>query len=354
MAYHVIETPDHLHRGLHLFAISNLDRLLSWIDTAKTGPMSLSRVSFDHERDWFLTEIVSRVRPPNPQRRWLATREAQAFFTQHPEFRERKSYRQWDFGASEEEAAIKQKEAEALEQWEREYAEYEVHTDALSLDSVPLNDAVERVRLSCDSGSIDATCDSVASLIDVLYEHGEPPLPLIEGLEAVFELLATGTKSNARLLDTDESEAFEVTDLCRGSFRKNARLGTRGLRLLSPQEFEEFVGELFAQHGLTDVRTTPVTGDDGADIIAFRFQNGERLKYIIQCKRYAIENRVDVQVVRELAGVKMDFNAQHALLVTTSEFTKPARQFAFRGRAKVWGVRLINYKLLERLLALTD
>jgi hypothetical protein len=50
----------------------------------------------------------------------------------------------------------------------------------------------------------------------------------------------------------------------------------------------------------------------------------------------------------------MDLNATHALLVTTSEFTKAVREFAHRGRSKVWGVRLINYKVLQKRFELTD
>lgn len=150
------------------------------------------------------------------------------------------------------------------------------------------------------------------------------------------------------------SRHYEVTEFCRGSFRKLAARSIEELRSMIPVEFESLVAEMLAQHGLQDVQVTPVVADGGVDIIAAHVTEGERLKYIIQCKRNSATNKVSVMTVRELAAVKMDASASHALLITTSTFTKPAREFAKRARTQPWGVRLVNYKLLKRLLDLTD
>lgn len=51
---------------------------------------------------------------------------------------------------------------------------------------------------------------------------------------------------------------------------------------------------------------------------------------LIECKKYSKENHVGVSLVRSLLGVQSDRKANKAVLVTTSRFTKSARQFAER------------------------
>lgn len=98
---------------------------------------------------------------------------------------------------------------------------------------------------------------------------------------------------------------------------------------LSPREFEELVAELFSQQGF-DVELTPETRDGGCDIIVTKNIGGLPFMLLIECKKYAKGNPVGVSLVRNLLGVQGDRKANKAVLVTTSGFTKPARQFAER------------------------
>ncbi|TFZ40197.1 restriction endonuclease [Soehngenia longivitae] len=98
---------------------------------------------------------------------------------------------------------------------------------------------------------------------------------------------------------------------------------------LSSREFEEFVAELFRQQGF-DVALTPETRDGGCDIIATKNIGGLPFMLLIECKKHAKRNPVGVSLVRSLLGVQADRKANKAVLVTTSSFTKPARQFAER------------------------
>jgi len=345
VSYHIIETPDHLHRGLHLFAIHHLRSLLRRIKSAR----DFGRIEFTPDDDWFLKDVLSIVKPHVAKPRWLARKEAKEFFRKYPYLKERPEN---NFVPR----SIEERMAESAweQEWLEEYKDYEISEDLVLDDSSPIIDAIEQVESSIQSKQVEAVCDATASLTAILYEHATPPRHLAEALESIFELLNRGARSDARLLDSDEKEAYEITQLCRGEFRRMASGGVSLLRKLRPTDFENFVAELFAQHGLRDVHTTPVVADGGADVIAYRFQDGNQIKYIIQCKRYSIENRVSVGVVRELVGVKLDLGAAHALLVTTSDFTAPARNFVQRNRSKVWGVRLVNYRTLEKLLSLTD
>src|SRR2546425_12276186 len=85
MAYHILETPDHLHRALHLFAIDNLHTLLSFIEkTCRDWDGENSLASEDH---WLLRTVLDTVRPRPKALRLLARKEAQDFFRMHPALR---------------------------------------------------------------------------------------------------------------------------------------------------------------------------------------------------------------------------------------------------------------------------
>ncbi len=97
---------------------------------------------------------------------------------------------------------------------------------------------------------------------------------------------------------------------------------------LSPRQFEEVVAELLASSGY-DVSLTPATRDGGHDILAVsRDQLGLETAWAVECKRYRPEHPVGVEVVRSLYGVKHGLRLPQALLVTTSTFTRSAREFA--------------------------
>lgn len=98
---------------------------------------------------------------------------------------------------------------------------------------------------------------------------------------------------------------------------------------LTSREFEELVAEVFKQQGYF-VEVTQATRDGGCDIIATRNINGLPFMVLIECKRYGKKNHVGVQLVRSLLGVQSDRKANKAVLVTSSSFTKDAREFAER------------------------
>lgn len=96
---------------------------------------------------------------------------------------------------------------------------------------------------------------------------------------------------------------------------------------LQPRRFEELVAELLRSQGF-DPTLTPTTRDGGRDIIATRSDRLGTLLYVIECKRYAPENKVGVAQVRGIYGVVQAERASKAVLVTTSHFTNEAIKFA--------------------------
>ncbi len=113
---------------------------------------------------------------------------------------------------------------------------------------------------------------------------------------------------------------------------------------IDSREFEEFIADLFKRQGFT-VELTQKTRDGGRDIIAIRSDLGIKSKYIIECKRYTISNKVGVELVRQLYGVQQAEGANKSVIVTTSKFTSGAVDFANKEQTK-WHMGLVDYKTL--------
>lgn len=113
------------------------------------------------------------------------------------------------------------------------------------------------------------------------------------------------------------------------------------LILLDPTQFELRVVQLFKDlHYQVEHRGK--TGDGGVDLTLLA-KDGTR--WVIQCKRYAKHKNVGQPEIRDLFGTMMHENADRASLITTSDFTPKAREFA-EGKP----ITLINGDELIKLL----
>jgi len=66
---------------------------------------------------------------------------------------------------------------------------------------------------------------------------------------------------------------------------------------LTPRQFEEFVADIWRRQFGFEVELTAQTRDSGRDIIAVR-RTDMLLRFLIECKRYAPERKVDIGIVR--------------------------------------------------------
>lgn len=75
------------------------------------------------------------------------------------------------------------------------------------------------------------------------------------------------------------------------------------------------------------VKITQATRDGGHDIIATK---AEPIPFtlIVECKHWGEQHKVDVSVVRSVYGVQTAMQANQSVIVTSSKFTKDAREFA--------------------------
>lgn len=98
------------------------------------------------------------------------------------------------------------------------------------------------------------------------------------------------------------------------------------LRELPSRKFEEVVAELLSRQGyMTEL--TPPSKDGGFDMYAARKDGVVGILFLVECKRYVPPNKVGVEIVRALHGTVDEKNATGGIVVTTSFFTKGAKDF---------------------------
>jgi hypothetical protein len=98
------------------------------------------------------------------------------------------------------------------------------------------------------------------------------------------------------------------------------------MREMPSRKFEELVAELFRAKGY-EVELTPRSRDGGFDVRAVHRTEVGTVLIIIECKRYAAENKVGVEIVRGLYGVVEQKRATKGLIATTSYFSSDATKF---------------------------
>lgn len=112
---------------------------------------------------------------------------------------------------------------------------------------------------------------------------------------------------------------------------------------LSGIEFEQLIANLMVKMGFA-VQLTKVTGDEGIDLVVCKTDPIFGIKAIIQCKCYT-NNSVGQPAIRDLYGVVMSEGANKGILITTSYFTKRAKEFVV-GKP----IELIDGIMLKELL----
>ncbi len=110
------------------------------------------------------------------------------------------------------------------------------------------------------------------------------------------------------------------------------------LNAMSGVEFETYVARLLGNRGFVNVRGTPTTGDQGADLLADR---AGRL-VVIQVKRH--KARVGNGAVQEVTAAVRYYGGTEGWVITNSDYTRAARALAQKNGvtlARVEGQSLI-------------
>jgi restriction system protein len=234
------------------------------------------------------------------------------------------------------------------------------HIDASDLD-VDQVGAEER-QMGAElfyAGEVALECPTCRNAIEVSYEASEYPV----GMPNYYETHAHGARIIQGFADIevhfeDEIYSFEeessiylpsekkiITNLCSGVSELIHEVNKKPAILydIDPRKFEELIAHIFSLQGFS-VQLTKQTRDGGRDIIAIRCDLGIKSKYIIECKRYAPNKPVSVELVRALYGTQMQEGANKSVLATTSRFTQDARSFATEKNNTEWFMDLKDFE----------
>lgn len=110
------------------------------------------------------------------------------------------------------------------------------------------------------------------------------------------------------------------------SLLKRAKDDPKIIDNISSREFEEMVCELLDKQGY-NVKLTKQTRDGGKDIIVVQKSVLGEFCIYVECKKYDKSNPISVKLVRELYGTVMADDATDGMIITTSYFTRDAKEY---------------------------
>lgn len=109
----------------------------------------------------------------------------------------------------------------------------------------------------------------------------------------------------------------------------------RRLQRMDNEDFEHFVADLWERRGW-QTEVSQKSRDKSLDVLAEK-TDPYRQRHAIQAKRYQENNRVGGPKISEYASLRDQFEADAAVVITTSGYTKDARE-----RAETLNVKLID------------
>lgn len=116
---------------------------------------------------------------------------------------------------------------------------------------------------------------------------------------------------------------------------------------MTGERFEKYLAVLFKARGY-QVKSTPTTGDFGADLIL----SSNDSKIVVQAKRY--KKNVGVKAIQEVVSAKSYYSANECWVVTNSNFTEPAKKLAASNQVKLIGRETLMKWMLDLKKTLKD
>lgn len=168
---------------------------------------------------------------------------------------------------------------------------------------------------------------SINELIKYINKIYWNPKELIDALKPIMKYGILGLDGNPLNHNTSQYKSI-ITDIksINGDLINKINKDPKILYQISPRAFEQLVAELLSKQGYK-IELTPYSKDGGKDIYAAKKTDLGLFLFLIECKRYSPHNHVGVEIIQRLYGNVMAENATAGILVTTSFFTKGAKEF---------------------------
>jgi restriction system protein len=216
--------------------------------------------------------------------------------------------------------------------------------DRIILPQLAIADVRQLVEIWASTLRVAWTSKQMSEFIERYTGQSVNPRRILQAVEAMRE--AGGFEDGLRtlqpfvqagLVDTSgrplSSESSEFIEVVSNVQFVNSRLleAVRNkpslVYSIESRDFELLVAELLSNQGFS-VDVTRHSRDGGVDLWIAENRTIGSFKYIVECKRYSPENKVGVKIVREVFGTVQASRATAGIIVTTSYFTRDAKEFA--------------------------
>lgn len=205
---------------------------------------------------------------------------------------------------------------------------------ALLIHKLGLNDQIFHSIISRHMGNMEFTPKDVLSHVIAEINNSNLQGFYLKYNNFLYQY-GNGIDFSANIICPQNKVIVPPKDLIRdvtavdNSLLKKAKDNPRIIFNFSPREFEEMVCELLDKQGY-NVKLTKQTRDGGKDIIVVQKSILGEFCIYVECKKYDASRPISVGLVRELYGTIMGDNATAGMIITTSNFTKDAKEYTER------------------------
>lgn len=161
-------------------------------------------------------------------------------------------------------------------------------------------------------------------VVDFIKKHSVSEVwAFLEG--EVYSLQSVTRATGKQLVKLVQPQIVLATD----SLIKSLKKSPMDIYKVTPRQFEQIIADLLCDMGW-EVELTKETRDGGKDILAYMNTDLGKLLCLVEAKRYSSTRPVGVGLIRTLYGTFCDYQANSAMMVTTSRYSDDAREFQKR------------------------
>lgn len=128
-------------------------------------------------------------------------------------------------------------------------------------------------------------------------------------------------------------------------FIQQTKLNPQIIDRVSGAELEELVYNYFVGIGANVERPKSTAEHYGFDLMLYQWEGHK--KTLIEVKKYNKNSKVSVNTIQQVVGAINIYNASHAVIITTSEFTASALEYAkiIDRRIELWDINTLSSKV---------
>jgi restriction endonuclease Mrr len=178
-----------------------------------------------------------------------------------------------------------------------------------------------RITLDTIASKVNNNPLAVALAADLLTKH--PASSVLSGTDGeIYTIDELNQAGESELIKIVRPKVIDASEQLIYRIRKTPT----DLYRISPREFEILIAGILDDMGW-EVELTQQSRDGGKDILAYMKTELGLFLCLVEAKKYRPDRPVGIEIVRQLYGTFCDEQANSAMLVTTSRFTRDAHEF---------------------------